>query len=117
MPAAMDAQAVSALAQRLSRDPELVLPGSMTRPDAPPISDGGKVQYVSGLLQHDPGVFLERLGDKLDAAELASFEPLRSDYEVRCSTPTLFPFARAWKLKAQCLVQRHAQCRPHCMSE
>ncbi len=85
MPAAMDAQAVSALAQRLSRDPELVLPGSMTRPDAPPVSDDGKVQYVSGLLEHDPGVFLERLGDKLDAAELASFESLRSDYEVRCN--------------------------------
>ncbi len=90
MPAAMDAQAVSALAQRISRDPQLVLPGSMTRPDAPPVSDDGKVQYVSGLLQHDPGVFLERLGDKLDAAELASFEPLRSDYEVRCKLPARF---------------------------
>ena len=82
MPAEMDAHAASALAQRLAQDPELVLPGSMTRPEAPPVSNDGKLQYVSGLLQHDPGVFLERLGDKLDAAELASFEPLRSDYEV-----------------------------------
>ena len=80
---------MSALAQRLSRDPELVLPGSMTRPDAPPVSDTGKEQYVSSLLQHDPGVFLERLGDKLNATELASFEPLRSDYEVGRQ---LFPF-------------------------
>ena len=82
MPAAMDAQAVTSISQRLSRDPELVLPGSMTRPDAPPVSDDTKRQYLSGLLEHDPGVFLERVGDKLDAAELACFEPLRSDYEV-----------------------------------
>ena len=82
MPAEMDPQTVSALAQRLSRDPELVLPGSMTRPGAPPVGEEGKQRYVSSLLQHDPGVFLERLGDKLNGTELASFEPLRSDYEV-----------------------------------
>ena len=82
MPAAMDAQAIIRISQRLSRDPELILPGSMTHPEAPPISDDGKRQYLSGLLEHDPGVFLERVGDKLDAAELACFESLRSDYEA-----------------------------------
>ena len=116
MPAAMDAQAVSALAQRLSRDPELVLPGSMTRPDAPPVSDDGKVQYVSSLLEHDPGVFLERLGDKLDAAELASFEPLRTDYEVWCSSPAPFPFAKCVTCASRSPSLCTQQCRPQLLS-
>lgn len=65
---------------------DLRLPGQMTRDGNLPTASK-KREYLIKLLEHDPGVFLERYGDVLNAEELQHFEKFRNgSYEVHnCS--------------------------------
>eukprot|EP00879_Flechtneria_rotunda_P003334 GHRR01003560.1.p1 GENE.GHRR01003560.1~~GHRR01003560.1.p1 ORF type:complete len:329 (+),score=116.00 GHRR01003560.1:195-1181(+) len=70
-----------AVTGRLSQHAELALPAAMTRERAYPT--GPELQaYLSGLLQRDPAVFLERYGKLLSQTELEGFQLLQHDYEV-----------------------------------
>lgn len=71
---------IDALSARLAALPDLRLPAQLRQGDA---SDERKRDYLTRLLQHDPGVFLERHGSDLTADERRAFECLRGDYEVR----------------------------------
>lgn len=77
----------AAIAKRLSHESTLRLPaqlrGAPTRASdgsegaLGEASDAAKQGYLEALLLRDPGVFLERHGELLTAAERAAFEPLR----------------------------------------
>lgn len=75
-------EAVKDISQRLSADLSLRLPVSLQRDPTEPVTPEKRKDYVTGLLERDPGVFLERYGSKLSQQERAQFEPLRDDYEV-----------------------------------
>lgn len=74
--------AVKDISQRLSADLSLRLPASLQRDLTEPVTPQKRKDYVTNLLERDPGVFLERYGSKLSHQERAQFEPLRDDYEV-----------------------------------
>lgn len=75
-------EAVKDISQRLSADLNLRLPASLQRDLADPVTPQKRKDYVTNLLERDPGVFLERYASKLSQQERAQFEPLRDDYEV-----------------------------------
>ena len=76
-------EAVKDISQRLSADLSLRLPASLQRDlAAEPVTPQKLKDYVTNLLERDPGVFLERYASKLSQQERAQFEPLRDDYEV-----------------------------------
>ena len=78
----LSSQAVEQISDRLAEDPALRLPGNLTKSGEQPSAEK-RQEYLRALLLRDPGVFLERHGDQLDAKELAAFEPLRGgSYEV-----------------------------------
>ena len=74
--------AVKDISQRLSADVSLRLPASLQRDLTEPVTPQKRKDYVTCLLERDPGVFLERYGSRLSQQERAQFEPLRDDYEV-----------------------------------
>lgn len=75
-------EAVKDISQRLSADLSLRLPASLQRDLKDPVTPQKRKNYVTSLLERDPGVFLERYASKLSQQERAQFEPLRDDYEV-----------------------------------
>ena len=75
-------EAVKDISQRLSADLSLRLPASLQRDLKDPVTPQKRKDYVTNLLERDPGVFLERYASKLSQQERAQFEPLRDDYEV-----------------------------------
>ena len=75
-------EAVKDISQRLSADQGLRLPASLQRDLTEPVTPQKRKEYVTTLLEKDPGVFLERYASKLSQQEIAQFEPLRDDYEV-----------------------------------
>ena len=75
-------EAVKDISQRLSSDLSLRLPASLQRDQTEPVTPQKRKEYVTALLERDPGVFLERYSSKLSEQERARFEPLRDDYEV-----------------------------------
>ena len=75
-------EAVKDISQRLSADLNLRLPASLQRDLKDPVTPQKRKDYVTNLLERDPGVFLERYASKLSQQERAQFEPLRDDYEV-----------------------------------
>lgn len=75
-------EAVRDISQRLSADLNLALPASLQRELTDPVTPQKRKDYVTSLLERDPGVFLERYASKLSQQERAQFEPLRDDYEV-----------------------------------
>lgn len=82
LPTAVAVDAAAALAERLSRLPELSLPSSLSR-EPSSATQSQIYRHLTDLLSRDPGVFLERHGACLTAEELAAFEPLRAgSYEV-----------------------------------
>jgi hypothetical protein len=74
--------AIKDISQRLSGDLSLRLPASLQRSLDEPVTPQQRKEYVTTLLERDPGVFLERYANKLLEQERAQFEPLRDDYEV-----------------------------------
>ncbi|DBA84953.1 TPA: hypothetical protein ACH3X2_005694 [Trebouxia sp. C0005] len=74
--------AIKDISQRLSGDLSLRLPASLQRNPDEPVTPQQRKEYVTTLLERDPGVFLERYANKLLEQERAQFEPLRDDYEV-----------------------------------
>jgi hypothetical protein len=70
------------ICSRLSKDDTLVIPTHMLRDRLYP-SQQELEGYLQSLLRRDPAVFLERYGKQLTSAELALFEQLCSDYEVK----------------------------------
>ncbi|KAL0050127.1 hypothetical protein WJX82_004804 [Trebouxia sp. C0006] len=74
--------AIKDISQRLSGDLSLRLPTSLQHNLDEPITPQRRKEYVTTLLERDPGVFLERYANKLLEQERAQFEPLRDDYEV-----------------------------------
>lgn len=75
-------EAVKDISQRLSGDLSLRLPANLQRDQADSVTPKKRKEYVTNLLERDPGVFLERYASKLLEQERAQFEPLRDDYEV-----------------------------------
>ncbi|KAL0041341.1 hypothetical protein WJX79_000173 [Trebouxia sp. C0005] len=73
--------AIKDISQRLSGDLSLRLPASLQRNPDEPVTPQQRKEYVTTLLERDPGVFLERYANKLLEQERAQFEPLRDDYE------------------------------------
>ncbi|CAD7703667.1 unnamed protein product [Ostreobium quekettii] len=69
------------VSRRLSCDEQLRMPASMTRANEN-IDKAVREAHLANLLAHDPSIFLERYGRKLEAEELCRFEALRGDYEV-----------------------------------
>ena len=80
--AQLEPEAVKDISQRLSSDVTLRLPASLQRDPTQPVTPQKRKEYVTALLEQDPGVFLERYSSKLSEEERAQFEPLRDDYEV-----------------------------------
>ena len=78
----INAGAVDTISERLSRQAELVLPGSLAGAGLPEPDEAKRKEYFKALLERDAGVMLERYGDELSLEELDAFEPLREDYEV-----------------------------------
>jgi hypothetical protein len=77
----LPSQTIQELATRLASLTNLRLPAQLRRqPEGP--SNQDRHRYLSQLLLHDPGVFLERHGSSLTPAELSNFHSLRGDYEV-----------------------------------
>lgn len=74
--------AVKDISQRLSGDLSLRLPASLQRDQTAAVTPQARKEYVTALLERDPGVFLERHASKLSTQDLAHFEPLRDNYEV-----------------------------------
>jgi len=74
--------AIKDISQRLSGDLSLRLPTSLQHNLDEPVTPQRRKEYVTTLLERDPGVFLERYANKLLEQERAQFEPLRDDYEV-----------------------------------
>ena len=75
----LPSSAVESISARLAELPwpgQLRLPGNMTREGASPSTEARR-GYLTSLLLHDPGVFLERHAELLDEGELAEFEALR----------------------------------------
>lgn len=70
---------IAQLAHDLSSAEGLRVPAKMAQDG---FSEKDKINYLSALLQHDPGVFLERHGALLNKQQRIYFEPLREDYEV-----------------------------------
>ena len=87
MRAHLSEQVVNEIASRLSNLPIRLPLSAGESPDS-----SNKAEYLTNLLRRDPGVFLERHADSLNADERAFFEPLRGDYEVShdlcCSAPS-----------------------------
>lgn len=79
--------AVGAIAHRLSKKADLVLPGSLVEAGAPEPDESKRKEYLTALLERDAGVMLERYGDELTPEELDAFQPLREDYEVWAHSP------------------------------
>lgn len=75
-------EAVKDISQRLAGDLSLRLPATLQRDLKEPVTPEKRKEYVTALLERDPGVFLERYASKLSEQERAQFEPLRDDYEV-----------------------------------
>ncbi|KAI7841196.1 hypothetical protein COHA_005162 [Chlorella ohadii] len=71
---------IDALSARLAALPDLRLPAQLRQGGA---SGERRRDYLTRLLQHDPGVFLERHGSELTADERRQFDCLRGDYEVQ----------------------------------
>ncbi|KAI3430590.1 hypothetical protein D9Q98_005183 [Chlorella vulgaris] len=72
---------VEQLAARLAAQSDLRLPAQLRQQASAPTA-ADKTRYLTQLITHDPGVFLERHGSELTDAELAHFQSLRGDYEV-----------------------------------
>ena len=71
---------IDLISNTLSQSQSLKLPARLS---TEPISSTNRRQYLHALLSHDPGVFLERHGQLLSAAQRKCFEPLRNEaYEV-----------------------------------
>ena len=70
---------IAAISDQCISSSELRLPARMS--ESVP-TDEEKRAYLTGLLTHDPGVFLERHGKLLHDQQRQFFEPLRGDYEV-----------------------------------
>ncbi len=79
---------VEMISHRLASTQDLRLPGNLTKSGEQPSLQKRK-EYVRALLLRDPGVFLERYGELLDAQGRAAFEPLRGDYEVTWASGSL----------------------------
>ena len=77
----LTAAQIQDIANSLSGVPGLRVPARLSQQQA---SQQERQQYLTALLQHDPGVFLERHRSQLITPEQRSyFEPLREDdYEV-----------------------------------
>lgn len=77
---------VTELAARLADHALIRLPGSAMRSgsenDTAAAARGRRVEYLTALLEKDPGVFLERHGDLLQLSDYGAFDGLRGDYEV-----------------------------------
>ena len=67
------------IVQHCSLSNDLRLPSRMSKTEA---TNQDKLNYLKALLQHDPGVFLERHGALITKKQRVFFEPLRDDYEV-----------------------------------
>ncbi len=71
---------IETIADALANTNQLKLPARL---DKGTVTFAEKQQYLRALLQHDPGVFLERHGKLIGKQERSFFEPLRtSSYEV-----------------------------------
>jgi hypothetical protein len=67
---------VEQLAARLAAQSDLRLPAQLRQQASGPTA-ADKTRYLTQLITHDPGVFLERHGSELTDAELAHFQSLR----------------------------------------
>lgn len=110
--AQLDSQSIQAIVQRLTAEPSLRIPTSLQLASGG-VSDQKREAYLSTLLQHDPGVFLERYANRLTETEQGYFEPLRGDYEVDFYLKLVEDDANrnADKLSAKCKNRRHAQLK------
>lgn len=70
---------IEEIVQHCSLSNNLRLPSRMSKTEA---TNQDKLDYLKALLQHDPGVFLERHGALITKKQRVFFEPLRDDYEV-----------------------------------
>ncbi|KAI8371522.1 coiled-coil domain-containing protein-domain-containing protein [Radiomyces spectabilis] len=59
-----------------------VIPFKTLKRDEPELSSEAKVQKMAQILDTDPGLFLTKWGRYLSQNTLASFQPLKDDYEV-----------------------------------
>lgn len=77
----LPSQTIQELAARLATLTDLRLPAQLRRQEQGP-SPQERLRYLTQLLLHDPGVFLERHGSSLTSSERLHFHSLRGDYEV-----------------------------------
>ena len=71
---------IDSIADTLIDSEQLRLPARLSEG---PVPTSEKRHYMHVLLQHDPGVFLERHGKHITKGQRGFFEPLRDDsYEV-----------------------------------
>jgi hypothetical protein len=78
---------VELLVARLAGLPELRLPAQLCRQDQSDPSLEQRRSYLSSLLAHEPGVFLERHGEQLTQGELQQLDGLR--WATWCCWPVL----------------------------
>lgn len=77
----LSSPSVEEVLDRLESSDALVVPASVARTGGADDA-AGRRSYLSGLLQRNPAVFLERHGALLEDAHLRVFDHLRGDYEV-----------------------------------
>lgn len=77
----LSSPSVEEVLDRLASSDALVVPASVARTGGADDA-AGRRSYLSGLLQRNPAVFLERHGALLEDAHLRVFDHLRGDYEV-----------------------------------
>ena len=77
----LSSPSVEEVLDRLASSDALVVPASVERTGGADDA-AGRRSYLSGLLQRNPAVFLERHGALLEDAHLRVFDHLRGDYEV-----------------------------------
>lgn len=77
----LSSPSVEEVLDRLESSDALVVPASVARTGGADDA-AGRRSYLSGLLQRNPAVFLERHGALLEDAHLGVFDHLRGDYEV-----------------------------------
>lgn len=77
----LSSPSVEEVLDRLASSDALVVPASVARTGGADDA-AGRRSYLSGLLQRNPAVFLERHGALLEDAHLRVFDHLQGDYEV-----------------------------------
>ena len=75
----LSADHVDEISSSLAKLESLSVPAKMAKDGC---TQEQKISYLTALLQHDPGVFLERHGKLITPNQRHYFEPLRDDYEV-----------------------------------